>query len=163
MQWQNLSTRKADGKYRCSMTLQMKQQPSLWLKQNNTRSRVCKLHTFAAQRKGFKAGALENGLKSAKGEFICIFDADFVPPPDFLLRTLPYFANEKTGMVQTRWTHLNKNTSLLTHFQAFLLDAHFSVEQWAETARVVSSIFRERVAYGAKPACWMPAAGMPIH
>lgn len=86
-------------------------------------------HIRRNNRKGYKAGALQNGLHLAKGEFIAIFDADFVPSPDFLLRTLPHFQNKKTGMVQTRWTHLNKNNSLLTHFQAFLLDAHFSVEQ----------------------------------
>lgn len=86
-------------------------------------------HIHRSNRKGYKAGALQNGLSLAKGEFIAIFDADFVPPPDFLQRTLPYFQNKNVGMVQTRWAHLNKNNSLLTHFQAFLLDAHFSVEQ----------------------------------
>ncbi len=86
-------------------------------------------HIRRANRAGYKAGALQNGLESAKGEFIAIFDADFIPPADFLQCTLPHFANKKTGLVQTRWTHLNKHHSLLTHFQAFLLDAHFSVEQ----------------------------------
>jgi cellulose synthase/poly-beta-1,6-N-acetylglucosamine synthase-like glycosyltransferase len=87
------------------------------------------IHLHRTNRKGFKAGALQKGLALAKGEFICIFDADFVPPANFLKCTLPYFANEQIGMVQTRWDHINKNSSLLTHFQAFLLDAHFSVEQ----------------------------------
>ncbi len=86
-------------------------------------------------RKGFKAGALEEGLKIASGEFIAIFDADFVPPPDFLHNTLPHFENENVGMVQTRWGHINKNYSLLTRLQAFGLDAHFSVEQKGRNAR----------------------------
>lgn len=80
-------------------------------------------------RTGFKAGALREGLKKAKGEFIAIFDADFVPDPDFLIKTLGHFSDEKVGMVQTRWTHLNENYSLLTRLQAFALDAHFMVEQ----------------------------------
>ncbi len=80
-------------------------------------------------RSGFKAGALKAGLAKSCGEFIAIFDADFVPDPDFLLKTIPYFSSEKVGMVQTRWTHLNKNYSLLTRLQAFALDAHFLIEQ----------------------------------
>jgi cellulose synthase/poly-beta-1,6-N-acetylglucosamine synthase-like glycosyltransferase len=83
------------------------------------------------QRHGFKAGALREGLAAAKGEFIAIFDADFVPPRDFLQRTLPYFEHERTGMVQTRWGHLNKDFSLLTRAQAIGLDGHFVVEQAA--------------------------------
>lgn len=86
-------------------------------------------HIHRIKRKGYKAGALQNGLATAKGEFIAIFDADFVPPLSFLTDTIPYFQNEKIGVVQARWTHLNKNNSLLTHLQAFLLDAHFSIEQ----------------------------------
>lgn len=81
------------------------------------------------ERKGFKAGALKEGLAQASGELIAIFDADFVPDPDFLLRTVGHFRDEKTGMVQTRWTHLNENYSVLTRLQAFALDAHFMVEQ----------------------------------
>jgi cellulose synthase/poly-beta-1,6-N-acetylglucosamine synthase-like glycosyltransferase len=80
-------------------------------------------------RTGFKAGALREGLGSAKGEFIAIFDADFVPDPDFLLKTVGHFSDEKVGMVQTRWTHLNEGYSILTRLQAFALDAHFMVEQ----------------------------------
>lgn len=80
-------------------------------------------------RQGFKAGALKEGLKVAKGKFIAVFDADFVPDPDFLTKTLPYFDRDKVGMVQTRWTHLNRDFSLLTKLQAFALDAHFFVEQ----------------------------------
>jgi cellulose synthase/poly-beta-1,6-N-acetylglucosamine synthase-like glycosyltransferase len=86
-------------------------------------------------RVGYKAGALEHGFQIATGEFIAIFDADFIPSSDFLKKTLPYFSNEKIGVVQTRWGHLNKEYSLLTQLQAFGLDAHFSIEQTArETA-----------------------------
>lgn len=80
-------------------------------------------------RSGFKAGALREGLKVASGEYIAIFDADFVPNSDFLLKTIPYFSSEKIGMVQTRWTHLNRDFSILTRLQAFALDAHFFIEQ----------------------------------
>ncbi len=80
-------------------------------------------------RTGYKAGALKYGLQFAKGEFIAIFDADFVPAPDFLKQTLPYFASNKIGMVQTRWGHLNENLSLLTKLQAFALNNHFVIEQ----------------------------------
>ena len=86
-------------------------------------------HIHRSIRAGFKAGALEHGLPHASGEFIAIFDADFIPNPDFLNRTLPYFGNEQTGAVQTRWGHLNKDYSLLTQLQAFGLDAHFCIEQ----------------------------------
>jgi len=80
-------------------------------------------------RQGFKAGALKEALEEATGEFIAIFDADFVPDPDFLLQTVGFFADPKVGMVQTRWTHLNEHYSILTRLQAFALDAHFMVEQ----------------------------------
>ncbi len=80
-------------------------------------------------RTGYKAGALAKGLEKAKGEFIAIFDADFIPTSDFLQRTLPYFKDKNVGLVQTKWDHINKNYSLLTKLQAFGLDAHFSVEQ----------------------------------
>lgn len=80
-------------------------------------------------RSGYKAGALKAGLEVAKGEFIAIFDADFVPNKNFLLETLPQFNNEKTGMVQTRWEHLNEEYSFLTRAQALALDGHFVIEQ----------------------------------
>ncbi len=80
-------------------------------------------------RTGYKAGALAEGLAIAKGDFIAIFDADFLPKAEFLRKTLPYFKDEKIGVVQTKWEHLNKNYSLLTRLQAFGLDAHFTVEQ----------------------------------
>lgn len=86
-------------------------------------------HIHRTVRTGFKAGALAEGLKIARGTFIAIFDADFVPAPDFLLRTVPYFADPKVGVVQTRWQHINKTYSLLTRVQAFALDVHFSIEQ----------------------------------
>src|SRR5579872_839491 len=79
-------------------------------------------------REGFKAGALAEGLKTAKGEFIAIFDADFTPPPEFLLKTVHHFTDPKIGMVQTRWTHINRNYSFLTEVEAILLDGHFVLE-----------------------------------
>lgn len=81
------------------------------------------------ERIGFKAGALKAGLGKATGEFIAIFDADFVPDQEFLLKTVPFFVSSEIGMVQTRWTHLNQNYSILTRLQAFALDAHFLIEQ----------------------------------
>jgi cellulose synthase/poly-beta-1,6-N-acetylglucosamine synthase-like glycosyltransferase len=80
-------------------------------------------------RTGFKAGALKEALPSAQGEFIAIFDADFVPDPDFIIKALPYFSSPQVGMVQSRWTHLNQDYSILTELQAFALDAHFLIEQ----------------------------------
>ena len=79
-------------------------------------------------RHGFKAGALEEGLKSARGELVAIFDADFVPPPDWLHRVVHQFTDPGIGMVQTRWTHLNRNYSFLTQVEAILLDGHFVLE-----------------------------------
>src|ERR1051326_7579097 len=79
-------------------------------------------------RVGFKAGALEEGLKSARGEFVAIFDADFLPTADFLTRLMPHFADAKVGMVQARWGHINQDYSLLTKIQAILLDGHFILE-----------------------------------
>ena len=79
-------------------------------------------------RSGFKAGALENGLTQTDAEFVAIFDADFIPPADFLTRTLGHFSNEKVGMVQARWGHINQDYSLLTRMQSILLDGHFVLE-----------------------------------
>ncbi len=79
-------------------------------------------------REGFKAGALQEGLKSARGEFVAIFDADFIPPADFLRRTVPYFVDEKLAMVQTRWSYINRHYSALTEVEAILLDGHFVIE-----------------------------------
>ncbi len=86
-------------------------------------------HIVRKNRTGFKAGALKEGLVTAKGEFIVIFDADFVPQKNWLLQTIPYFKDPKIGVVQTRWGHLNRNYSVLTKIQAFALDAHFTLEQ----------------------------------
>lgn len=80
-------------------------------------------------RTGYKAGALKHGLELAEGDFVAIFDADFVPNENFLLKTIPYFSNPQIGMVQTRWEHLNEEYSYLTRAQAFALDGHFVLEQ----------------------------------
>lgn len=87
------------------------------------------------ERKGFKAGALEYGLREAKGEYIAIFDADFVPFPDFLKKIIPHFLlDDKIGVVQAKWEHLNKDYSILTKMQAFALDMHFTIEQQGRNA-----------------------------
>jgi cellulose synthase/poly-beta-1,6-N-acetylglucosamine synthase-like glycosyltransferase len=83
---------------------------------------------YRPDRKGFKAGALEAGLKVARGEFIAIFDADFIPTPDFLTRLMPHFSDAGIGMVQARWGHINQDYSLLTKIQSILLDGHFVLE-----------------------------------
>ncbi len=90
---------------------------------------ICHLHR--KNRQGFKAGALEAGCRVAKGELVAVFDADFVPPSDFLRRSVPHFQDTKVGMVQARWGHLNREYSLLTKVQAILLDGHFVVEHAA--------------------------------
>jgi cellulose synthase/poly-beta-1,6-N-acetylglucosamine synthase-like glycosyltransferase len=82
-------------------------------------------------RHGFKAGALQEGLRTATGEFIAIFDADFVPPADFLQRSIHFFTDPEIGVVQTRWTYLNKEFSILTQIEAMLLDGHFVLEHGA--------------------------------
>jgi cellulose synthase/poly-beta-1,6-N-acetylglucosamine synthase-like glycosyltransferase len=89
-------------------------------------------------REGFKAGALQEGLKVATGELVAIFDADFIPPADFLRRTVPYFADSKLGMVQTRWSYINRNYSVLTEVEAILLDGHFAIEH---SSRFRSGLF----------------------
>ena len=86
-------------------------------------------HIRRPNREGFKAGALKEGLKTAKGKFVAIFDADFIPKSDFLINTLKYFTNDKVGLVQTRWEHLNEDYSILTKIQALALDGHFVIEQ----------------------------------
>jgi cellulose synthase/poly-beta-1,6-N-acetylglucosamine synthase-like glycosyltransferase len=85
-------------------------------------------HIHRTNRYGYKAGALEEGLKIAKGQLIAIFDADFVPPPTWLMQVVHHFAEPGIGMVQTRWTHLNRNYSFLTQVEAILLDGHFVLE-----------------------------------
>lgn len=86
-------------------------------------------HVTRKNREGFKAGALKEGLKTAKGEYIAIFDADFLPKKNWLKNTIPYFKDPEIGVVQTRWGHLNRDYSILTRVQAFALDAHFTLEQ----------------------------------
>jgi cellulose synthase/poly-beta-1,6-N-acetylglucosamine synthase-like glycosyltransferase len=82
-------------------------------------------------RVGFKAGALEAGLKKSSGEFVLIFDADFVPRPDCIRKMIDYFTDERVGMVQMRWSHINADYSLLTRVQGIMLDGHFVIEQVA--------------------------------
>ena len=91
------------------------------------------VHMHRADRQGYKAGALAEGLKTAKGKFIAIFDADFLPAPDFLKKILPYFDGERIAFVQARWGHLNRGYSLLTFLQSLSIDAHFAVEQLARS------------------------------
>ena len=79
-------------------------------------------------REGYKAGALAEGLRQAQGEFIAIFDADFLPPPDFLQKTISYFLDPRVAMIQTRWNYINRNYSILTRVQSILLDGHFILE-----------------------------------
>jgi cellulose synthase/poly-beta-1,6-N-acetylglucosamine synthase-like glycosyltransferase len=95
-------------------------------------------HIHRENRQGFKAGALREGLKLAKGELVAIFDADFIPPADFLRRTVPYFVDPKLAMVQTRWSYVNRNYSPLTEVEAILLDGHFAIEH---SSRFRSGLF----------------------
>ena len=86
-------------------------------------------HIHRVDRTGYKAGALDAAMDRVQGDFIAIFDADFIPDADFLKKTMPYFQDEHVGVVQTRWGHLNKDYSLLTELQAFGLNGHFAIEQ----------------------------------
>jgi cellulose synthase/poly-beta-1,6-N-acetylglucosamine synthase-like glycosyltransferase len=86
-----------------------------------------------SNREGFKAGALQEGLKTATGEFVAIFDADFCPPPDFLFRTIHFFADPAVGVVQTRWSYINRHYNFLTEVEAMLLDGHFILEHGARS------------------------------
>jgi cellulose synthase/poly-beta-1,6-N-acetylglucosamine synthase-like glycosyltransferase len=88
---------------------------------------------YRADRQGFKAGALAEGLKTATGEFVAIFDADFIPPVDFLVKTIQYFADPTVGVVQTRWSYLNREYNFLTEVEALLLDGHFILEHGARS------------------------------
>lgn len=91
-------------------------------------------HIHRVDRTGYKAGALDDAMDQVQGEFIAIFDADFVPDDDFLLKTIPYFQDENIGVVQTRWGHINKSYSILTELQAFGLNGHFAIEQGGRNA-----------------------------
>jgi cellulose synthase/poly-beta-1,6-N-acetylglucosamine synthase-like glycosyltransferase len=86
------------------------------------------VYLHRSNRHGYKAGALDKGLDVAQGEFVAIFDADFVPPPQWVKQVIHHFAEPEIGMVQTRWTHLNRNYSFLTQVEAILLDGHFVLE-----------------------------------
>lgn len=86
---------------------------------------------YRDNREGFKGGALQNGLKTAKGEFVAVFDADFVPQTDIFQKTIHYFVDKSVGMVQTRWSYLNRKYSFLTKIQAIMLDGHFVIEHTA--------------------------------
>jgi cellulose synthase/poly-beta-1,6-N-acetylglucosamine synthase-like glycosyltransferase len=86
-------------------------------------------HIHRVDRTGYKAGALDAAMDRVEGEFIAIFDSDFVPDQDFLLKTIPFFQDPNIGVVQTRWGHLNKDYSILTELQAFGLNGHFAIEQ----------------------------------
>jgi cellulose synthase/poly-beta-1,6-N-acetylglucosamine synthase-like glycosyltransferase len=92
-------------------------------------------HIRRTNRQGYKAGALKEGLEVAKGEFIAIFDADFLPASDWLKKTVLYFKDKEIGVVQTRWGHINRDYSILTRIQAFALDAHFTLEQVGRNAK----------------------------
>ncbi len=89
------------------------------------------VHLHRTARDGYKAGALAAGLECARGEWIAVFDADFVPAPDFLERTVPFFSDERTGVVQCRWEHLDCDLNALTRLQALAVDGHFGIEQVA--------------------------------
>lgn len=91
-------------------------------------------HIHREDRTGYKAGALDDAMDQVEGDFIAIFDADFIPDSDFLKKTMPYFSNDKVGVVQTRWGHINKKYSLLTELQAFGLNGHFAIEQGGRNA-----------------------------
>jgi cellulose synthase/poly-beta-1,6-N-acetylglucosamine synthase-like glycosyltransferase len=86
-----------------------------------------------SERQGFKAGALAAGLNTATGEFVAVFDADFIPPADFLLKTIHHFADPTVGVVQTRWSYLNRDYNFLTEVEAMLLDGHFILEHGARS------------------------------
>src|SRR5260370_17022137 len=114
------------------------------------------VYIHRTNREGSQAGAMENGLKKSTGEFVAIFDADFLPEPDFLRRTIPYFMNPdgggKIGMVQTRWTYLNSDYSLLTNVEIILPAGHFVVEHGARSRR--STFFT----FNAPPSVFPPHA-----
>ncbi len=93
-------------------------------------------HIQRVNRKGFKAGALKEGLVKAKGEFIAIFDADFLPKKDWLKQTIPYFKDEKIGVVQTRWSHINRNYSILTQNSSLCFRCSFYIRtSWQKQQR----------------------------
>jgi cellulose synthase/poly-beta-1,6-N-acetylglucosamine synthase-like glycosyltransferase len=106
------------------------EQAAIWSKRGITIDVIRRNH-----RQGYKAGALSHGMRVCRGEFIAVFDADFVPPHDFLVRTIPHFSDATVGMVQARWTFLNAEHSWLTAIQSLLLGPHFSIEHWVRCRR----------------------------
>ena len=115
------------------------------------------VYIHRTDRYGFKAGALDNGLKTAKGEFVAIFDADFVPPRDWLMQVIHHLAEPDIGMVQTRWTHLNRDYSFLTQVEAILLDGHFVLEHGGRSRANV--FFNFNGTAGMWRTCVIPEAG----
>jgi cellulose synthase/poly-beta-1,6-N-acetylglucosamine synthase-like glycosyltransferase len=110
-------------------------------------------------RHGYKAGALDAGLHNATGEYVAIFDADFVPPRDWLMQVIHHFAEPEIGMVQTRWTHLNRDYSFLTQVEAILLDGHFVLEHGGRSRSKVFFNFNGQQACGGEWRLTRPAAG----
>ena len=105
-------------------------------------------HIQRNDRSGFKAGALDYGLKKTDAKFIAIFDADFIPKPDFLKTSLPYFfENAQVGVVQSRWAHTNEHFSFLTRAQAIMLNTHFSIEQGLQVLDLYIHCWSDIVAY----------------
>jgi len=113
-------------------------------------------------RSGYKAGALEAALKVAKGEFVAIFDADFIPTPDFLTRTVPFFTDPKVAMVQARWGHINQDYSLLTKIQSILLDGHFVLDHGGRNRAGLFFNFNGTAGIWRRAAIPMQAAGSTI-
>ena len=105
-------------------------------------------HVRRSSRDGFKAGALSYGMTLDDAPWICVFDADFVPEPDFLARLTPPMSDSRVGMVQARWTHLNRDERLLTRIEALMLDGHFVIEHTARYRRGLSSISTARLVSG---------------
>ena len=99
------------------------------------------VYKHRTNRHGYKAGALQEGLETATGELVAIFDADFIPPPDFLMRTVDHFVDPKVGVVQTRWSYLNRDYNFLTEVEAMLLDGHFILEHGARSRAGLFFIF----------------------
>ena len=98
------------------------------------RKGICIEHIHRPAREGYKAGALKHGFATARGDYLAIFDADFIPTREFLKRTIPHFENDTIAFVQARWDHINRDSSLLTHLQSLAIDAHFAIEQFARHA-----------------------------
>jgi cellulose synthase/poly-beta-1,6-N-acetylglucosamine synthase-like glycosyltransferase len=120
-------------------------------------------HVRRANRTGYKAGALAYGMTQTDADFFAVFDADFVPPPDFLQRTIPYFVTTPAlGIVQTRWGHTNANANWLTQAQSLAIDAHFVVEQTARNRAACCSRSTALAGYGGGSVLTMLAAGRRI-